>query len=184
MNKLIRKITALAAAGLVVLLASGCTNQAVSDSSALQQQSAQDTAEAFKLQVAAQPYPKDELVNSLERANLKERLLRTNKPNAIGYLYMVNFGKIFGYYTVKGKVSSTQSQMTTDQLVVRNCQNGDCAWSVVNAPGDDGSYGINEGGEKGSFFFTQNGAFVETSLDFIWSDQPLPIDVPLLDPEK
>ena len=182
MNNSIRKYAALLAAGLIVLLA-GCTNQTVSDSSALQAQGAQDTAEAFKLQVQAQPYPKDQLVDSLELANLKERLLRTNKPNAIGYLYMVNFGKIFGYYTVKGKVSSTQSQMTTDQIVVRNCQNGDCAWSVVNAPGDDGSYGINEGGENGSFFFTQNGAFVETSLDFIWSDQPLPVDVPLLDPK-
>ena len=48
---------------------------------------------------------------------------------------------------------------------------------VVNAPGDDGSYGANE---SGIFFFTTEGQMVTTNLDYIWSDNPLSIDTPRL----
>ena len=155
---------------------SACSNPTTNDSTKLQQQGQQDTVDAFAKQSAAVPYPKDQLSNSLERANLRERLLRTNKPDSLGYVYLMSFGKIIGYYTVKGKVSSTQSQMTTDQLVVRNCDNG-CSFTAVSAPGDDGSYGPNE---QGIFFFTTSGQMVTTSLDYIWSDNPIAIEVPLL----
>ncbi len=137
------------------------------------------TEQAFGQQSAAVPYPADQLTNSLERQNLRDKLLRTNDPAKIGYVYLTNFGTIFGYYTVKGKVSSNQSQMTTDQLIInRFSTSGDGA--VVNAPGDDGSYGPNE---PGIFFFTTSGTLVTTDLNYIWSDQPLPLDVPRLDPQ-
>jgi predicted small secreted protein len=132
------------------------------------------TETAFAQQSSAVPYPISELKDSLERRNLKERLIRTNKPNAQGYVYLMSFGTIIGYYTVKGKVSSTQSQMTTDNLVIDRTE-GDV---VVNAPGDDGSYGANE---DGIFFFTTEGQMVTTNLDYIWSDKPLAVDVPRLD---
>lgn len=139
------------------------------------------TEQAFAQQQAAVPYPVSQLKDSLERRNLKERLLRTNDPSTLGYIYLINFGKVIGYYTIKGKVSSTQSQMTTNNLTVRECHAGSCWSNVVDAPGDDGSYGPNE---DGMFFFTTEGAFVTTSLDYIWSDQPLPIDVPRLNSKK
>jgi len=140
------------------------------------------TEQAYGQQAAAVPYPVDQLKDSLERRNIRERLLRTNKPNAIGYVYVMSFGKIIGYYTVKGKVSSTQSQMTTDQLLVDACnRTGEDCPQPVDAPGDDGSYGANE---PGIFFFTTEGAMVETNLDYIVADQPLPVDVPLLNKGK
>lgn len=114
---------------------------------------------------------------SLERRNLAERLKRTDNPSAIGYVYLLSFGKPIGYYVIKGKVSNPDSQLTTTDLVQ------DCSgWSTpcrvtVPAPGDDGSYGPNEGG---IFFFTTEGVMVTTSLDYIWSDNPLPVDVPRL----
>jgi hypothetical protein len=91
-------------------------------------------------------------------------------------VYLLSLGKVLGYYTIKGKVSSTQSQMTTDQLLEDGGCTG-CSWSVVNATGDDGSYGPNE---DGVFFFTTEGAMVTTSLDYIVSDQPIAFDVPEL----
>jgi hypothetical protein len=139
-----------------------------------QSQGQAQTEQAYKQQSSAVPYPADQLKDSLERRNIRERLLRTNKPNAIGYVYVMSFGKIIGYYTIKGKVSSTQSQMTTDEFEI---DHGSYGQSVVNAPGDDGSYGANE---PGVFFFTTEGAMVETNLDYIVADQPLPVDVPLL----
>lgn len=166
------RIAALTLAALTAVSVAACD-----DGKGAQQTGQAQTEQAFSQQAAAVPYPADQLKDSLERRNIRERLLRTNKPNAIGYVYVMSFGKIIGYYTIKGKVSSTQSQMTTENLI-ENC--GSCGADgrvVVNGPGDDGSYGANE---PGVFFFTTEGAMVETNLDYIVADQPLPVEVPLL----
>jgi hypothetical protein len=164
-----KKIAIAGVAAALVLSLSACEeagNTAQGEGQAV-------TEQAFDQQSKAVPYPATELKDSLERRNLKDRLLRTNKPDAIGYVYLMNFGQIVGYYTIKGKVSSTQSQMTTDNLIIDRYE-GDV---VVNAPGDDGSYGPNE---DGIFFFTTEGAMVTTSLDYIWADNQIAIDVPRL----
>jgi len=128
-------------------------------------------------QLASVPYPEAQMKDSLERRNLRERLIRFNKPQKVGYIYLMSFGKFVGYYVVKGKVSSTQSQMTNaDQTW--DC--GDPCTAVVESMGDDGSFGPNEGGEKGVFFFTSGGVMVETTLEWLYSDAPLSIKVPNL----
>lgn len=128
--------------------------------------------------ISTVPFPEAEMRDSLERRNLRERLLRFNKPQKIGYLYVMSFGKFVGYYVVKGKVSSVQSQMTTT-VQTWDCggANGGCS---VESIGDDGSFGPNEGGDRGIFFFTAQGVMVETTLDWVYSDAPLKIDVPNL----
>ena len=162
---------ALIAAVMLVSLA-GCTG----DKPSSQEKGQAITEDTFAKQSAAVPYPGKELTDSLERRNLRERLVRTNEPDAIGYVYLLNFGKVLGYYTIKGKVSSTQSQMTPSTSVERH---GDTGGGNITypAPGDDGSYSANE---DGVFFFTTEGAFVETNLDYVFADQPLPFDVPEL----
>jgi hypothetical protein len=170
MNK---KVIALVVGAAIAATSLAACSEPVSGAQAEGQK---QTEQAFSQQSSAVPYPATELRDSLERRNLKERLLRTNKPNQQGFVYLMSFGKIIGYYGVKGKVSSTQSQMTTDQLIIQNC--GSCSErSVVNAPGDDGSYGANE---EGIFFFTLQGQMITTNLDYIWSDNPISIDVPRL----
>lgn len=170
-----RTLLGLGVAALSVLLMAGSCDEPVPDNA--QAQGQKQTETAFKQQSDAVPYPAGQLRDSLERRNIRERLLRTNKPNSIGYVYLMSFGKIIGYYVVKGKVTSTQSQMTTSELVNYACDDGlqGCQATTVPAPGDDGSYGDNE---PGIFFFTQSNQMVTTSLDYIWSDSPLPIDVP------
>ncbi len=160
-------IAALLAAFLFL---SGCEDEGGGSA----QESGQSLTErAFKQQQAAVPYPADELTDSTERRNLAARLTRTNDPNRQAYVYVMNYGQIVGYYAIKGKVSSTQSQMTATNLVIDRYE-GDV---TVPAPGDDGSYGENE---PGIFFFTTDGTMVSTSLDYIESDRPLAIDVPRL----
>ncbi len=129
-------------------------------------------------QIPAVPYPASQMRDSLERRNLRERLLRFNRPDKVGYLYLTSFGKFVGYYVIKGKVSSNQSQMTnTQQTWEMCCHSGSIA---VDSIGDDGSFGPNEGGDRGVFFFTSTGVMVETTLDWVYSDAPLHIDVPNL----
>jgi len=168
-----RSSALIAGALTLALVLTGCTGD---DKKGAQSSGQAQTEEAFRQQSGAVPYPANELKDSLERRNLKERLLRTNNPSAIGYVYLLSFSKPLGYYTIKGKVSSTQSQMTTDNLVIDRCSGSTCP-VVVNAPGDDGSYGANE---PGIFFFTTEGAMVTTDLDYVYSDQPIPFDVPKL----
>lgn len=130
------------------------------------------TQQAYEQQSKAVPYPADKLKDSLERRNLRERLLRQNDPNKIGYVYYVSFGKFLGYWTIKGKVSSTQSMMTpTDEISGDLCGSGCSEHTVAEAPGDDGSFGENE---RGVFFFTTEGAMVQIPEDaYVYSDQPI-----------
>jgi len=111
--------------------------------------------------------------NSLELANLKEKLSREDDAESIRYLYVMSFGQVVGYYVTKGKISSNGSQLAPEQEIIRGGGNG----NVVDSAQDDGSYGS---GDPGIFFFTTEGVMVVTDLDYIQSDAPLPIDVPRL----
>lgn len=128
----------------------------------------------------AVPYPTSVMRDSLERRNLVARLERFNKADKVGYLYVMSFGKFVGYYVVKGKISSVQSQLTPSNKVFDADRGSGTAEVVTESPGDDGSWGPNEGGDRGVFFFTSSGVMVETTLDWIYSDAPLNIDVPNL----
>lgn len=124
--------------------------------------------------ITAVPIP--QLTNSLERENVSKRAQIFNTPDKISYIYLVSFGKVMAFYTVKGKVSSLQSYMVpTDKVVNYDgsvCSSwhvsGDCY--VVEAPDIDGTYGNNV---AGIFFFTTEGAYVEWKGDYMMSDQPL-----------
>lgn len=167
-------------AGLVALIIgifafSACEGQTTSQSEGQKQ-----TEEAFKQQSEAVPYPVDDLQDSLERRNLRERLLRQNDPDRIGYVYFFPFGSDhpLGYWTIKGKVSSTQSQMTTDTIFADAPDDGTREKYPVSAPGDDGSYGENE---KGVFFFTTEGAMVQVCEEcYFYSDEPVNLGGDLL----
>jgi len=164
-----KKIVVTTVALIAVLGLAACSEKPKSNAQAEGQA---QTEQAFEQQSAAVPYPVDKLKDSLERRNLRERLLRQNDPNKVGYVYILSFGRFLGYYTIKGKVSSTQSQMTTDVLVERHGDTGGGNFTYT-APGDDGSYGPNE---DGVFFFTTGGAMVQVSTEYIYSDQPLAVD--------
>lgn len=172
-TKIVLMFVAIAVFLPLAMGSSGCST----GSSKVQQRDSKITETYAKRFEAAVPYPLDLMKTSLERQNLRRRLLLENQPNKIGYVYIINFGKVIGYYVIKGKVSSTQSQLTITQQVTAAPNNGS---ATVDSMGDDGSYGPNEGGQNGVFFFTASGTWVETDLEFLYADQPLPIDVPLL----
>jgi hypothetical protein len=126
--------------------------------------------------MTARPYPIDAMNDSSERAGLTERLLRMNNPNKIGYVNLVtNNGLVLAHFVIKGKVSSTASQLTnTKNVIVRSCgDNGEDRCAIdVDSMGDDGSYGPEEGGKKGIFFFTTTGVLIEWSGKWSYSDAP------------
>jgi len=120
-----------------------------------------------------QPAPK--LTHSTERDNLIKKLNLTNDPNKIGYVYLLGAnGQVVSNYTVKGKVSSLNSLLTTTEQL--RCASADSSadkgCAAVTSPDLDGSYGSNP---DGIFFFTTSGAYVEWSGTYLYADQPLNI---------
>jgi hypothetical protein len=130
--------------------------------------------DAFAKQSAAEPYPASQLTDSLERKNLREKLLRYNQPTKISYIYLLSqTGGIYAYFTIKGKVSSNSSQMTTSQFLIYDQGSGGGGNATVEAPGDDGSYGPDE---PGIFFFTTDNVMVTWDGPYLLTDAPMKID--------
>ena len=132
-----------------------------------------------------QAVPVPDLQTSSERKNVARRAEIFNNDDKISYIYLVSYGKVMAFFTVKGKVSSLRSYMSpTEQLVDyrgRKCDNSwgnSCGVSsayTVSAPDIDGTYGENV---DGVFFFTTEGAYVEWRGEYMMSDQPLRLATP------
>jgi hypothetical protein len=167
MNK---KLLALPTLALLVFMGAGCDEV---NNTANQEQTLTEQNQSRLL--AAQPPTK--LDWSLERENINKRTKLWNDPNKVSYIYLINFGRVMAFYTIKGKVTSVDSQITNpEQLTSARVQLGDSNYHIVDgaipSPSEDGSYGTNG---DGVFFFTTEGAYVETKLEYILADQPLKI---------
>ncbi|UDL16461.1 membrane protein [Microbacterium phage Zooman] len=111
------------------------------------------------------------LDNSLGIEAQKERLSREEDTSAIRYVYLINYGEIFGYYTIKGGVYGADTQLAPEQEIA-------CPWNrtttcnTVDSEKDNGTYG---GGDTGVFFVTSDDVLVETTLDYIQADAPIAV---------
>lgn len=131
----------------------------------------------FAQREQAQAQKKDATRETLEKVNLQKKLELEENPNQIRYVYLMSFAQPIGYYVIKGKVSSSASQLRPVDDVIRDAGQYGGGNVVTDGPKDDGTYGE---GDPGNFFFTTDGVMVETSLDYIVSNQPIAIDVPRL----
>jgi len=129
------------------------------------------------MQSVVQAVPVPNLTTAQERKMVAKRAQRFDTENKLGYVYVItDSGSILGYYTIFGKVASLRSYLTpVDQILVPGSQDG--GGVVVEAPDIDGTYGENV---EGVFFFTDNDVYVEWNGKYLYSDQLLPIRVPLL----
>ncbi len=116
------------------------------------------------------------LKDSLGTKAQEERLKREENVNAVRYVYLMSFGKIVGYYVIKGGVYPAGTQLAPEQDIIQPYVGGDRF--VVDSAKDNGTY--NSSSDDGFFFFTSDGTLVETDLNYIQSDNPLPIDTPRL----
>lgn len=157
----------------IVLVAASCDTKP-SDKGSYAQDSNKVESTQTRLQTAT-PIP--DLTNSAERQNIAQRAKTFDDVNKVTYIYLVSYGKVMAFYTVKGKVSSLNSYLSPIDKIVygdgSRCDEGavetpDCY--VVQAPDIDGAYGENT---NGIFFFTTDGAYVEWKGDYMVSDQPL-----------
>jgi hypothetical protein len=132
-----------------------------------------------------QSVPIPDLQTSSERKNVARRAEIFNNESKISYIYLVSYGKVMAFYTVKGKVSSLNSYLTPQEQLVdytgkrcTNTWNDRCTEAsayILSAPDVDGTYGSNV---EGIFFFTTEDAYVEWKGEYMMSDQPLKLATP------
>lgn len=153
------------------------SSKAVSDIQAADQRA---TAETFEQLMRVVPPPKP--TDSVERRNLSKRLNRFNVADKISYIYLINTGKIMGFFIVKGKVSSVNSMLTCTSQLVDDGQgyqgsgpSGRDNVHVVASPDLDGSYGSNG---DAIFFFTDKDIYVEWNGKYMLSDQYIKLRQP------
>jgi hypothetical protein len=161
--------------GVAAVNLRGCGTGAVATGESTKHEMEQTEANHEKL-VKAVPPPS--LVTSQERANIRKRLERFNNENKVSYIYLIDYGKVMAFYTVKGKVSSVNSLLTTpDQIVTMRSGFTENRLSrhVVSSPDLDGSYGTNG---DAIFFFTTSDVYVEWAGRYMLCDQPLKLSTP------
>lgn len=125
-----------------------------------------------------QAVPIPQLSDSLERKNISKRLTTFSDPAKVSYIYLINYGRIMAFYTVKGKVTSGNKRLTSGQEALDTCGNvitpgGNFPCSsatTMDAPELDGAYGSSS---PYIFFWTTDGTYVQWSGDYMLVDQPL-----------
>jgi hypothetical protein len=156
---------------MALFLMTGCPD---GKSSTVAQEQARTEANQQRLLKVQPPVSLD---YSLERDNINKRTELWNNENKISYIYLVSYGKVMAFYTIKGKVSSVNSQITNpEQIVQRRYTAGGTRYThVLPSPAEDGSYGTNG---DGIFFFTADGTYVEWSGSYMLADKPLKLSTP------
>mgnify|MGYP000972662732 CR=1 FL=1 len=122
--------------------------------------------------------PLPQLPDSLERRNIKQRLELFSKSDKVSYIYLISYGRVMAFYTVKGKITSGQKRLTANQNELDNCgnivspgHNFPCAsGAVIDAPELDGTYGQSS---PYIFFWTTDGTYVQWNGEYMLADQPL-----------
>jgi hypothetical protein len=110
------------------------------------------------------------LQKSLERMAIKKRLQLFEDENKVSYIYLISFGKVMAFYTIKGKVTSGNKRLTTNQKIITNSTYNAGAYSVVESPSLDGTYGSS--GDY-IFFWTTDDTYVQWDDTYMLVDKPL-----------
>lgn len=182
--------------GLIILstmliLTTGCDLQEQSKESSTKKDT-QKTINIGNKLAENQPTPSD-IDYSLERYNLIKRAYWVNgmrdkartlpSPIAdmpLGYIVLLtDSGAVVGRFVVDGKVTSLNSYLTPDSEyyeVLESCSSH-CTEYNKWLPDVDGSYGEND---KGIFFFTTDGKYIEWTGTYLYSDIPFEVSNPIV----
>lgn len=191
MKKIVKLILVVSVAVMMFVLC-GCEDIKVDAS----EKDRKETIEVTNNLIENQPTPTD-IDYSLERYNLIRRAYWVNgqreKANSIvcgvnkplGYIVLfTESGSVIGRFVVDGKVSSLNSYLSPDSEVYEI--GGESTDNSVYLSGThendwladvDGSYGEND---KGIFFFTPDGKYIEWTGTYLYSDIPFEVDDPIV----
>jgi len=148
--------------------ACGFFTPCTSDASYQQQQEQETVAEQQNRLESSVSIP--HLDTSLERINISKRLTLFSDENKISYIYLISFGKVMAFYTVKGKITSGSKRLTASERFVDPSGDGTATLYSTEAPELDGTYGHSS---DYIFFWTTDGVYVQWNGEYMLADQPL-----------
>jgi hypothetical protein len=106
---MLKKFKYLIIVPAVALVAAGCGESSTSTV----KKDVEKTEQNQKAKEAAVGFPN--VKNFAESQNLKRYYEEVDDPKRTGYIYLLNYGKIYAEYTVQGKVSSLNSSFTAPE---------------------------------------------------------------------
>lgn len=138
--------------------------------SATGQQRAEQRSVAENQQIMETAVGLPQLQSSLERANIKRRLELFSDESKVSYIYLISFGKVMTFYTVKGKITSGGKRLTATERLVDGGGSYEQNNLIVESPELDGTYGSSA---PYIFFWTTDGVYVQWNGEYMLADQPL-----------
>ncbi len=127
----------------------------------------QKDTQAAKAKLAAESV---KFSGNAEIENIKRRLELTSKPGALGYITLLNSaGQPILYTAVRGKVSSGTKRLTGKQYLVRGDRGPSYGDFVMEAPGDEGTYGASS---PYVYFWDMDGKYHQWSGDYLYTSEP------------
>ena len=166
-------LVCMAIAAIVASMLFGCDEPSAKSKEIQQQRRVIETAQAN--------IPIPQVSYYQERRTIAKWAMRWDKPNVPCYVYLVSYGKVIGYYVTDGKPACTRNYILPEYK-----HNDHGSWGCCLEPTADldGTYGDNNPGIR---FFTAEGTAVEwggQGATYIYSDAPLPLNVPKLNRTK
>lgn len=160
-------------AAMIVPALTGCDQRSAKSKEIQQQRRVIETAQAN--------IPIPQVSYYQERRTIAKWTQRWDKPNVPCYVYLVSYGKVIGYYVTDGKPACTRNYILPEYKHNSHGRWGCCLEPTADL---DGTYGDNNPGIR---FFTAEGTAVEwggQGATYIYSDAPLPLNVPKLNRNK
>lgn len=156
---------------VMVVLAFALTGCTVTEQTTMQQQQQEKLNQAEKVMEQTKV---PQFNQSLERENIRQRLLVSNDPTTLQWIYPMSAGRVIGRFPVKGKVTSGGKRLTSSDMFVDGIDMGDTWGQVsVEAPDEMGTYGSS--GEY-IFWFDPAGRIHQHRGDYFVSPVPYQID--------
>lgn len=142
----------------MAMLLAACPEQEQPKTKTTQAQHAKEAAESINF------------TENAEIDNIKDRLELTSDPGLLGFVTLVNnVGQVALYTPVKGKVTSGSKRLTSTERLIRGDRGANYGDFLGSAPSDEGTYGSSN---PYIYFWTPNGRYIQTSMDYVYSDQP------------
>jgi hypothetical protein len=127
-------------------------------------------AKATQAEKAAEASNAITFTENAEIDNIQARLELTSDPGLLGYVALINgVGQIVMYTPVEGKVTSGGKRLTSPDQLVKGDRGKWTGHFRMDAPSDEGTWGRSN---PYVFFWTPNGQYIQTSMEYIYSDQP------------
>lgn len=157
---------------IIAVMLSACMEDTttVSSSQTIADQNAKKADQAAKVMEKTQV---PTFTESLDRENIRDRLIVTNNANTLQWVYLFSAGRNIGRFPVRGKVTSGGKRLSSPEMVIGIDKGEFYGQELTEAPDEMGTYGSSG---PYIFWFDPAGQYHQWQGDYFLSPVPYKID--------